>query len=198
MQVCFQGSWETHKGFHKSVRDALSSALAAEKMYLRYVRSPAVFWANIIRYVYAMSCRIPKGFEGYSFTGKLRPAAVSPQLKITEADIRKPDYAESGASLSERLIRGSNVIPVHTAEQIELARKAGAIGREILDMAAAALKVGVTPDDIDKLVYKACLERKVYPSPLNYMGFPKSVCVYVFMLICCGVFLLMITNVRLY
>jgi hypothetical protein len=66
---------------------------------------------------------------------------------------------------------------VNTPEQIEIMREAGRLGREVLDVAAAALKVGVTPDEIDKIVHQACLDRNVYPSPLNYCNFPKSVCV---------------------
>ena len=48
-----------------------------------------------------------------------------------------------------------------------------------MDAAREALRAGVTGDDIDKVVYKACIERNAYPSPLNYYLFPKSVCVYV-------------------
>ncbi|RYG52566.1 type I methionyl aminopeptidase, partial [archaeon] len=88
---------------------------------------------------------------------------------------------------SENALRGSNVIPVHTSEQIEFARKAGRLGREVLDIAAAALKPGVTGDDIDKVVHAACMERGIYPSPLNYCGFPKSVCVSSNEVICHGI-----------
>ena len=55
-------------------------------------------------------------------------------------------------------------------------RHACQMGREVLDEAGKALRVGVTTDEIDRVVHEACLERDCYPSPLNYYNFPKSVC----------------------
>lgn len=53
------------------------------------------------------------------------------------------------------------------------------LGREVLDIAAAHVKPGVTTDFIDEIVHKATIERNAYPSTLNYRGFPKSVCMHV-------------------
>ena len=58
-------------------------------------------------------------------------------------------------------------------------------GREVLDIARDALRVGATGEDLDKAVFEACVERNVYPSPLNYYMFPKSLCVYVAYKPCC-------------
>jgi len=49
----------------------------------------------------------------------------------------------------------------------------------VLDLAGAAVRPGITTDEIDRLVHDACMERGCYPSPLNYNGFPKSCCTYV-------------------
>ena len=38
------------------------------------------------------------------------------------------------------------------------------------------MKVGVTCDELDRIVHDATVERGAYPSPLNYHRFPKSVC----------------------
>jgi hypothetical protein len=119
--------------------------------------------------------RLPKGFEGFSFTGKIRPGHVTPMMKVP-AHIPKPDYADAGLPLSEIAERGSNVIPLHTPEQLAAIREACAIGRQVLDLAAAALRPGVTGEEIDKLVFAATVERGGYPSPLNYHAFPKSLC----------------------
>ena len=43
-------------------------------------------------------------------------------------------------------------------------------------MAGKMCRPGVTTDEIDKAVHKMCVENECYPSPLNYRGFPKSVC----------------------
>ena len=47
------------------------------------------------------------------------------------------------------------------------------LGREVLDEAAAAIGVGVTTDEIDRIVHEASIDRECYPSPLNYYQFPK-------------------------
>ena len=52
------------------------------------------------------------------------------------------------------------------------------LAREVLDIAASHVKPGVTTDFIDEVVHNAIIERNAYPSPLNYRGFPKSVCTY--------------------
>lgn len=55
-------------------------------------------------------------------------------------------------------------------------RKVCKIAREVLDIGAAAIKPGITTDEIDKIIHDATIERGAYPSPLNYYKFPKSVC----------------------
>lgn len=61
------------------------------------------------------------------------------------------------------------------------------LGREVLDLAASHIRPGVTTDEIDEVVHNACIERNSYPSPLNYRGFPKSVCTSVNECICHGI-----------
>lgn len=161
-QDCFRAAWETHKMLHTARKLMIEAALNARPL------------------------RVPSSFEGYRFTGALRPGAVSAQMRVP-AHIVKPDYADTGRSPSEDAVRGSNIIPVYSGADIEHARRAGRIAREVLDIAAAALRPGVTGDDIDRIVFAACVERGVYPSPLNYLGFPKSVCVSSNEVICHGI-----------
>jgi methionyl aminopeptidase len=54
------------------------------------------------------------------------------------------------------------------------------LAREVLDIAAAAIRPGITTDAIDAIVHEATVARNAYPSPLNYRNFPKSVCTCVF------------------
>lgn len=42
------------------------------------------------------------------------------------------------------------------------------LAREVLDEAAKAADVGVTTDELDRIVHEAAIERDCYPSPLNY------------------------------
>lgn len=47
--------------------------------------------------------------------------------------------------------------------------------------------MGVTTDEIDRVIHEACIERDAYPSPLNYFNFPKSCCTSVNEVICHGI-----------
>ena len=78
--------------------------------------------------------------------------------------------------MSERISKNSSTIQVHTAKEIVAARLVGRLSREVLEIAAAMVKPGVTGEEIDAVVHNACMERNAYPSPLNYNYFPKSCC----------------------
>lgn len=132
------------------------------------------------------STKVPKSFEGYTFSGKLRPGVVSARMSVP-AGIRKPDYADTGMPAGEMALRGNNTIPLYKGDEIEALRKAGRLAREVLDVAAAALRPGITGDEIDRIVFDATVARGCYPSPLNYHGFPKSVCVSPNEVICHGI-----------
>jgi methionyl aminopeptidase len=47
--------------------------------------------------------------------------------------------------------------------------------------------VGVTTEEIDKLVHEYIIDNEAYPSPLNYYGFPRSCCTSVNEVICHGI-----------
>lgn len=81
-----------------------------------------------------------------------------------------------GIPISEQAVKGTAQIKVLDDEEIEGMRVACKLGREVLDEAARVCDVGVTTDEIDRIVHEACLERNCYPSPLNYYEFPKSCC----------------------
>eukprot|EP00607_Mallomonas_marina_P000641 CAMPEP_0182428266 /NCGR_PEP_ID=MMETSP1167-20130531/21829_1 /TAXON_ID=2988 /ORGANISM="Mallomonas Sp, Strain CCMP3275" /LENGTH=317 /DNA_ID=CAMNT_0024611043 /DNA_START=296 /DNA_END=1246 /DNA_ORIENTATION=- len=132
---------------------------------------------------------MPREFLGYEFTGKLRPYHVTPQRTVP-AHIRKTDYAThpQGISLVEQNDKRTNgSIRVYTPAEIESIRESCRIGREILDEASAAIRPGITCDEIDRIVYEATISRNAYPSPLNYYNFPKSVCTSVNEVICHGI-----------
>jgi methionyl aminopeptidase len=102
-------------------------------------------------------------------------------------DILMPDYATdpNGICLSER--NGPKEVPVLEGQDLQRMREACRFGREVLDIAARYMKEGVTGDEIDRVVYQACVDRKIYPSPLNYYRFPKAVCVSANEVICHGI-----------
>lgn len=45
----------------------------------------------------------------------------------------------------------------------------------------------MTTDELDKIVHKLCIDNNVYPSPLGYNGFPKSVCTSINNVACHGI-----------
>ncbi|KAL9191436.1 hypothetical protein ACHAXT_001142 [Thalassiosira profunda] len=121
----------------------------------------------------------------FVYAGDLRPAEQSP-TRIVDPDtvLAIPDYAIDGVPKK----RGSSYdIEIKSAEDIAKMRAAGRAAREVLDIAGSLVKAGVTTDEIDAAVHAACLERKAYPSPLNYRKFPKSCCTSVNEVICHGI-----------
>jgi methionyl aminopeptidase len=112
---------------------------------------------------------------------------LSPKRHVPD-DIQKPDYANDpqGLPRSEMAIRGSSKIKVLSPEEIEKMKTVCRLAREVLEEGAKAIKVGVTTDEIDRVVHEACIQRKCYPSPLNYYTFPKSCCTSVNEVICHG------------
>ncbi|KAJ3126085.1 Methionine aminopeptidase 1 [Nowakowskiella sp. JEL0407] len=123
----------------------------------------------------------------HRYTGKLRPVyPLSPTRTIPDS-IQKPDHAKDGRPYGELLLRGNLKIEQLNDEEIEKMRTVCRIAREVLNEGRKACKVGVTTDEIDRVVHEACVERDSYPSPLNYYNFPKSCCTSVNEVICHGI-----------
>ena len=76
---------------------------------------------------------------------------------------------------------------IHSPENLVKMRAACKLAADILNMAGSLVKPGVTTEEIDRAVHKAAIEAGAYPSPLNYGGFPKSVCTSVNECICHGI-----------
>ncbi len=112
--------------------------------------------------------------------GRVLPGVVSP-MRPVPAHIGRPPYADSGVPLSWDEPR------VKSPEIIERMRTAGAVAAEILRLAGEAVRPGLTTDELDAYVHDLYIERGAYPSPLNYNGFPKSLCTSVNEVICHGI-----------
>ncbi len=79
-------------------------------------------------------------------------------------------------------------ITIKTPEQIEKMRSAGAYAAQVLEMIEPHVKPGVTTGELDKICHEFMVnEQKVIPAPLNYKGFPKSICTSVNHVICHGI-----------
>ncbi|KAI8994845.1 peptidase M24, structural domain-containing protein [Pilobolus umbonatus] len=93
-----------------------------------------------------------------------------PRRPVPE-NIMKPHYAMDGTSSPWH-----NDIPFNTIQDIEGMRKAGQLARNILQLGSTMCKPGITTNTIDEAIHNAIISNNAYPSPLNYMGFPKSLC----------------------
>lgn len=79
-------------------------------------------------------------------------------------------------------------IIIKTAQQIEKMRVAGRLAAEVLEMIAPHVKAGVTTEELNTICHEYMVnEQKVVPAPLNYHGFPKSICTSVNHVICHGI-----------
>ncbi len=77
---------------------------------------------------------------------------------------------------------------IKTAEEIEKMRVAGRLAAEVLEMIAPHVKAGVTTDELDQICHDYIVnEQDAIPAPLNYHGFPKSICTSVNHQICHGI-----------
>ena len=76
---------------------------------------------------------------------------------------------------------------IKTKEQIDGIREAGLINTALLDHIALIIHAGMSTEDIDKIVYDFTISHNAIPAPLNYEGFPKSVCTSVNEVVCHGI-----------
>jgi methionyl aminopeptidase len=78
-------------------------------------------------------------------------------------------------------------IRVKKEDDIEGIRRAGRLALETLDLVESRLRAGMATDEINTLVHDFTIHCGAVPAPLNYRGFPKSVCVSVNEVICHGI-----------
>ena len=78
-------------------------------------------------------------------------------------------------------------IPLYGAEGFEGMRKAGHLAAETLDFITPHVQPGVSTEELDRLCHEFILDHGAVPAPLNYKGFPKSICTSVNHVICHGI-----------
>jgi len=75
-----------------------------------------------------------------------------------------------------------------TPEELEGMRVAGRLAAEVLEMIAPRVEVGMTTGDIDRICHNYIVDvQGAIPAPLNYHGFPKSICTSINDVICHGI-----------
>jgi methionyl aminopeptidase len=79
-------------------------------------------------------------------------------------------------------------ISIKSPEEQEKMRAAGAAAAQVLDMIGDHVTAGVTTDELNDICHRFIVEeQKTVPAPLNYRGFPKSICTSVNHVVCHGI-----------
>jgi len=79
-------------------------------------------------------------------------------------------------------------IVLKTPEDIEAMRVAGHLAGEVLKMIREHVQVGVTTGELDDICHRFITEQQqAIPAPLNYRGFPKSICTSINEVVCHGI-----------
>ncbi|ORY79728.1 peptidase M24, structural domain-containing protein [Leucosporidium creatinivorum] len=169
---CFRDNYKTHKAKYHKPSVAVSTA--------------------IYNYPEGTKDAFADKFPDFRYTGTLRsvmPIVPVPKRHVPES-IEYPDYGREANGQSFKEIaynRKFNKCEVLTPKKIEAMRVVCKLGREVLDIAAAAIRPGITTLELDAIVHEECMKRNSYPSPLNYSKFPRSVCTSVNEIICHGI-----------
>ena len=78
-------------------------------------------------------------------------------------------------------------IKLHGAEAFAGMAKAGRLVAEVLDLLVDEVKPGVTTEALDAFVFDFAMAHGATPAPLNYRGFPKSICTSLNHVVCHGI-----------
>lgn len=90
-------------------------------------------------------------------------------------------------NMPEKLIKPPPGIIIKTDEQIRGIRESCRLSKKILEMVKERIDAGITTNEIDQWVYDYTIRHGAKPAPLNYNGFPKSVCTSINNVICHGI-----------
>jgi len=108
------------------------------------------------------------------------PGEVSPRRAVP-GHIPRPEYVDKPAPAK---FTGSEVKDAETIEKMRIAGRLAAQARELV---GAAVRPGITTDELDRIGHEFLCDHDAYPSTLGYRGFPKSLCSSVNEIICHGI-----------
>ena len=79
-------------------------------------------------------------------------------------------------------------ITIKTPEEIEKMRVAGRLAAEVLDMIEPYVQDGASTEELDQICHDYIVNvQQAIPAPLNYRGFPKSICTSINHVVCHGI-----------
>ncbi len=101
------------------------------------------------------------------------------------------DYIANYHEMAPKFKKLGKPIPkiemIKTEEQIKGIKEAGRLNTKILDVVSKNIKIGMTTEEIDQLVYNTTLNLGAIPACLGYQGFPKSCCTSINDQVCHGI-----------
>lgn len=100
--------------------------------------------------------------------------------ELTEFDKKVLAFQNRGELVPKRKL-------IKTPEQIEGIRRSGVVNTGVLDLIEREIHIGMSTAEIDRLVYEYTTDHGAIPAPLNYEGFPKSVCTSINEVVCHGI-----------
>jgi methionyl aminopeptidase len=118
---------------------------------------------------------MPRDAQGHLVPGRISPVRPVPP------SIPRPEYV--GRS-GPREFTGSDV---YSPADVELIRESGRIAAQAIEAVGAAIRPGVTTDELDAIAHEFLVAHDAYPSTLGYRGFPKSVCTSLNEVVCHGI-----------
>src|SRR3990167_1919475 len=79
-------------------------------------------------------------------------------------------------------------ITINNQDDIEKMRVAGRLAANVLEMIGPFVREGVTTEELDQICHDYIVNvQKAIPAPLNYNGFPKSICTSINHVVCHGI-----------
>jgi len=155
---------------------------------------------NDIEQIYQRAVDNAHNFDSY-YNYNHEPLIVHPSKRALQQPMRpclSSDYSRSLLSVPNYIPRppyakDGNVPPsphhvmIQKEHDIDALRISARLARKVLDKACAMAKPGISTDDINTFVHQCIIDEGAYPSPLNYAGFPKSVCSSINEVVCHGI-----------
>jgi len=129
-------------------------------------------------------------FGNYKVVTSYDPITPNRLLRKIPSHIPTPDYYKTGFPMTQGSpSRGSTKgqPDLKSEEQIKKLRGACQLARVVLNSVLKEAKIGVTTDQLDEFAHNLIIKNGAYPSPLNYRGFPKSICTSVNNVACHGI-----------
>lgn len=104
------------------------------------------------------------------------------QLAPVPNYIQRPPYAQRG-----QIPPAPHLVELQDKQGIDALRSSARLARKVLDKTCELAQPGVTTEEINTMVHQYIIDEGAYPSPLNYAGFPKSVCSSINEVVCHGI-----------